>query len=257
MTWLPLTDAAEIYSCSTRTIRRKIKIGKLTSKLSDGLRMVWLAEQVHTLSSHTHAFPKEREMIPLFELYEGLSLLRMRFESPLEMADWFDRCAPPSPKGHFDNVYQTWRFFFEQLDFCFHQIDSLLTSYEMNQTTFQNIYRTLVILKSHWQESGLHLQEDKAEGKIAENTKTLVLLSHLLEQVRRLLLFCPQSSSSETVSRSLLVQKGIMGVGTQPRTEMQDDITSPLPMEETPSRAGDKKKVFYKKGRKPDNAEER
>ena len=80
MPWLSLTDVAEIYSCSTRTIRRKIKRGNLTSKLSDGLRMVWLSEQVHTVSSHKSTVPKERDMIPLFELYEGLSILRMPCE---------------------------------------------------------------------------------------------------------------------------------------------------------------------------------
>jgi hypothetical protein len=255
MPWLSLTDAAEIYSCSTRTIRRNIKRGKLTSKLADGLRMVWLAEQIHTVSSHKSTVPKERDMIPLFELYEGLSILRMRFKNSLEMADWLDRCAPPSPNGHFDNLYQTWRFFFEQLDFCFHQVDRLLTSYEMAQTILRNTYRTLVTLKSHWQESGLHLQEDKAEAKMAENTKTLALLNHLLEQARRLLLLCPQSSSSETVSRSLVVQKGIVDVGLDSHAVTHEDLVSQPPIAETPSIPGDKQKKSSKKGSQHDKAE--
>jgi hypothetical protein len=254
MPWLTLTDLAAIHLCSTRTIRRNIKRGKLTSKLSEGLRMVWLAEQVHTVSSHKSPVPKERDMIPLFELYEGLSLLRMRFNSSLEMADWLECCAPPSPNGPFDHVSQTWRFFFEQLDFCFHQVDTLLTSYEMNPTIFRNTYRTLVTLTSHWQESGFDLQEDNAEGKMPENIKTLPLLKHLLGHVRRLLLLCPHPSSSETVSRSLVVQEGIVDVGPHSHTVTQDILVSPLPMEETSPISVDKK-MISKKGRQHGKAE--
>jgi len=255
MPWLSLTDAAEIYSCSTRTIRRKIKTGTLTSKLTAGLRMVWLAEQVHTVSSHHSTVPKERYLIPLFELYEGLSLLRMRFKSPLEMADWFDRCAPPSPNGNLDSVSQTWRFFFEQLDFCFHQIDTLLTNFEMDPIMFRNTYRILVTLKSNWQESGFHLHEDKVEPTMVEQTKTLTVLNHLLEQVRTLLLLGPQPSSSETVSRTLVVQEGILDVGPHPHAVTQEELVSPPPVEETSSIPGDKQKTLSKKGTKHDNTE--
>jgi hypothetical protein len=255
MPWLTLTDLAAIHLCSTRTIRREIKRGKLTSKLSEGLRMVWLAEQVHTVSSHKSPVPKERDMIPLFELYEGLSLLRMRFNSSLEMADWLECCAPPSPNGPFDHVSQTWRFFFEQLDFCFHQVDTLLTSYEMNPTIFRNTYRTLVTLKSHWQESGLHLQEDKVDPKMPENIKTLTLLHHGLEHVRRLLLLSPQPSSSKTVSRSLLVQEGVVDVGPHFHAVTQEDFVSQPPMAETSPMSGDQKKKICKKARKHGKAE--
>jgi hypothetical protein len=255
MPWLSPTDLAAIYSCSTRTIRRKIKRGTLISKLSGGLRMVWLAEQIHTVSSHKSMVPKERDMIPLFELYEGLSILRMRFERPLEMAAWLERCAPPSPNGPFDNVYQSWRFFFDQLDFCFHQIDTLLTSYEMNPTIFRNTYRTLVTLKSYWQESGLHLQENKVEPKIPENTKTLALLNDGLAHVRRLLLLSPQPSSCETVSRSLVVQEGVVNEGSDSHAETHEDFVSQLPIPETPSIPGDKQKKSSKKGTKDGQAE--
>lgn len=248
MPWLSLTDAATTYSCSTRTIRRKIEGGKLTSKLSDGLRMVWLAEQVHTMSSHKSLAPKKRAMIPLFELYEGLSLLRMRFEGSLEMADWLDRCAPPSPNGHVDTLSQTGKFFFDKLNVCFHQVDTLLTSDEMARTVLWNTYRTLVILKSHWQESGFHLQEDQVEPKMAENTKTFALLSHGLEQVRRLLLLCPQPSSSETVSRSLVVQEGVVEVGSDSHAVTHEDLVSQMPMEETPFLAENKKTTLSQKG---------
>ena len=217
--------------------------------------MIWLAEQIHTVSSHKSTVPKERYMIPLFELYEVLSILRMRFKSSLEMADWLDRCAPPSPNGHFDNLYQTWRFFFEQLDFCFHQVDRLLTSYEMAQTIFRNTYRTLVILKSHWKETDLYLQEDKVEPKMAENTKTLALLNHGLEQVRRLLLLSPQPSSSETVSRSLVVQEGVVDVGPHSRAVTHEGLVSQPPIEQTLSITGTKKKKSSKKGRKHDKTE--
>ena len=195
-------------------------------------------------------------MIPLFELYEGLSLLRMRFESPLEMADWLDCCAPPSPQGNLDCVPQTWRFFFEKLDFCFHQIDSLLTSYEMDQIIFRNTYRTLVILKSHWQESGLHPPRRPGRIEMAENTKTLVVLNHLLEQVRRLLLLCPQQSSAETISRSLVVQEGILEVGSHFHAVTHEDLLSQPPLAETSSIPGDKQKTLSKKGTKHDKAEE-
>ena len=217
--------------------------------------MVWLAEQIHTVSSPTHAFPREGYMIPLFELYEVLSILRMRFKSSLEMADWLDRCAPPSPNGHFDNLYQTWRFFFEQLDFCFHQVDRLLTSYEMAQTIFRNTYRTLVILKSHWKETDLYLQEDKVEPKMAENTKTLALLNHGLEQVRRLLLLSHQPSSSETVSRSLVVQERVVDVGPHSHAVTHEDLVSQSPMEEISPITGAKKKTSSKKGRTHDKTQ--
>jgi hypothetical protein len=212
--------------------------------------MVWLAEQVHTVSSHQSPVLKERDMIPLFELYEGLSILRMRFERPLEMAAWLDHCAPPSPNRAFDNFYQSWRFIFDQLDFCFHQIDTLLTSYEMNPTIFRNTYRTLVTLKSYWQESGLHLHEDKVEPPMSEKTKTLALLNDGLAHVRRLLLLCPQPSSSETLSRALVVQEGVVNEGSPSHAVAHKDLVSPPPMEKTFLISGGKKKKISKIGKK-------
>lgn len=189
-------------------------------------------------------------MIPLFELYEGLSILRMRFERPLEMAAWLDHCAPPSPNRAFDNFYQSWRFIFDQLDFCFHQIDTLLTSYEMNPTIFRNTYRTLVTLKSYWQESGLHLHEDKVEPPMSEKTKTLALLNDGLAHVRRLLLLCPQPSSSETLSRALVVQEGVVNEGSPSHAVAHKDLVSPPPMEKTFLISGGKKKKISKIGKK-------
>ena len=249
MPWLSLADAADTSSCSPRTIRRNIERGKLFSKLAGGLRMVWLAEQVHTVSSHQSPVLKEGDRIRLFELYESLSILRMRFERPLEMAAWLERCAPPSPKGDFDNFYQSWRFIFDQLDFCFHQIDTLLTSHELNPTIFRNSYRTLVTLKSYWQESGLHLHEDKVEPPMPEKTKTLALLNDGLAHVRRLLLLCPQPSSSETLSQALVVQEGIVNEGSHSHAVAHEDLVSPPPMEERAPITGAKKKTSSKKGR--------
>jgi hypothetical protein len=197
MAWLPLTDAAEVYQCSTRTLRRYISKGTLTSKLSNGQRLVWFAEQVHTVSSHQHSIPKERYVIRLFELYEGLSALRMRFECPLEMAGFLNYASPPSSQGKASEHYENYRFFFENLDTCFRQVDKLLNTFDLDQTVLLTLYRTLVIIKTHWQESGLHFHEDQMEEKVKGQRDTSTIFDHLVEHVRMLLHLCAQQSPSE------------------------------------------------------------
>jgi hypothetical protein len=228
MAWLPLTDAADVYQCSTRTLRRYISKGKLTSKLSDGLRMVWFAEQIHTVSSHKQSIPKERYVIRLFELYEGLCTLRMRFEGPLHMADFLEYASPPSSQGQRANFTNNCRFFFEHLDTCFRQVDKLLNAFELDQSTLLTLYRTVVILKTHWQESGLHLHEEPMEEKVRGQRDTSTMLTHLVEHVRMLLHLCAQQSPSETESHAMLVQGKILGGEPQPQNvSPEDNIPQP------------------------------
>ena len=248
MAWLPLIDAAEVYRCSTRTLRRYISKGTLTSKLSNGQRLVWFEEQVHTVSSHHHSIPKERYAIRLFELYEGLSTLRMRFEGPLEMADFLEYASPPSSQGKASEFHTSCRFFFEHLDTCFRQVDKFLNTFDLDQTVLLSIYRTVVILKTHWQESGLHLHEEQMGEKVKGSSDTLVIFTHLLEQVRMLLLLCAQQSSTETVSQSFVAKKGIVEVGSDSHAVTHEDLVSQIPMEETPFLAGNTKTTLCKRG---------
>ena len=166
MAWLPLTDAAEVYQCSTRTLRRYITKGKLTSKLSNGQRLVWFAEQIHTVSSHESTVPKERYAMRLFELYEGLCTLRMRFEGPLHMADFLEYASPPASQEKASEFHKNYRFFFENLDACFRQVDTLLNTFDLDQSILLTLYRTVVILTTHWQESGFYLHEEPMEEKV-------------------------------------------------------------------------------------------
>ena len=224
MPWLPLNDAAQIYQCSTRTLRRYISKGQLTSKLAEGQRMVWLAEQVQTVSTHKKSIPKERYIPFIFELFEGLSSLRMRFEGPLEMADFLEKAAPPFLQEKTLRSNKHYKFFFEHFDRCFREIDQLLNSFELDLTIFRNIYRMLVILKSHWQESGLYLYEERAEEPVKMKNETLLLLDHLIDQVRHLLVLSAQQSSTETESHSVLVQKGIRNVEMVSRADTKDNL---------------------------------
>ena len=226
MAWLPLTDAAEVYQCSTRTLRRYISKGQLTSKLSNGQRMVWYAEQVHTVSSHKSTVPKERYVMRLFELYEGLCTLRMRFEGPLNMADFLEYASPPSSQGKASEFHKNCRFFFEHLDTCFRQVDQLLNTFDLDQTVMLTIYRTLVILNTHWQASGLHLHEEQMEEKVKGQSDTSTIFDHLLEQVRMLLLLCIQQSPSETETHTVMMQRKILGAGQQARFTSQDDLAA-------------------------------
>jgi hypothetical protein len=235
MSWATISQAAEFFHCSSRTIRRKIKIGKLSTKLSNGMRMVWLAEQVHTVSSHKASIPKERYVIPLFELYEGLSIVRMRFESPLEMADFLEYAAPPSSQGKASEFHKNCRFFFENLDKSFRQVDRLLNTFDLDRTVLLTLYRTFVILKTHWQESGLYLHEEPLEEKVKGQSDTLAIFHHLLEQARMLLLLCAQQSSSETESHMVMVKKGILEMAPSPRIEIQEDLASQLHVDGTVS----------------------
>jgi hypothetical protein len=224
MAWLPLTDAAEVYQCSTRTLRRYITKGKLTSKLSNGQRMVWFAEQVHTVSSHHHSIPKDRYVMRLFELYEGLSTLRMRFEGPLEMADFLAYASPPASQGKASEFHENCRFFFENLDKSFRQVDKLLNTFDLDQTVLLTLYRTFVILTTHWQESGLHLHEEQREEKVKGQSNTLAIFCHLLEHVRMLLQLCAQQSPSETETHTVMMERKLLGAGQQARLASQDDI---------------------------------
>ncbi len=237
MAWLPLTDAAEVYRCSTRTLRRYITKGTLTSKLSNGQRMVWFEEHVHTVSTHKQAIPTERYVMCLFELYEGLSTLRMRFEGPLKMADFLEYASPPSSQEKTSDLNKNCRFFFENLDKSFRQVDRLLNTFDLDQTVLLTLYRTLVILTTHWQESGLYLQEEQMAEKVKGQSNTLAIFTHLLDQVRRLLRLCAQQSSTETESHAVVVQKGIMDVETRSRTDNQDDRVSPPQIDEAVSMA--------------------
>jgi hypothetical protein len=224
MKWVPINQAADYFQCSSRTIRRKIKIGKLSSKLSNGMRMVWVAEHVHTVSSHTVSIPKDRYVMRLFELYEGLSTLRMRFEGPLEMADFLEYTSPPTSQGKASDFHTNCRFFFEHLDTCFRQVDRLLNTFDLDQTVLLTIYRTVVILQTHWQESGLYLQEEQMEEKVKGSSDTLAIFTHLVEQARMLLLLCAQQSPSETESHAMLVQGKVLGGEAQPQNLLPDDI---------------------------------
>jgi hypothetical protein len=209
--------------------------GTLTSKLSQGKRLVWFEEQVHTVSSHNHSIPKDRYVMRLFELYEGLSTLRMRFEGPLEMADFLEYASPPSSQGTASEFHKCCRFYFEHLDTCFRQVDKLLNTFDLDQIVLRSLYRTLVILTTHWQESGLYLHEEQMEEKGKGPSDTLAIFNNLLEQVRMLLRHCAQQSSTETESHAFMVQKGILEVAQQPRKEIQEDLASPTQIDGTES----------------------
>ncbi len=227
MAWKTLAEAAKFFRCSSRTMWRRIKKGTLISKPSNGVRMVWIIEEeVHTVSSHKPSIPKERYVMRLLELFEGLFIVRMRFEGQLEMAEFLDYASPPSSQGKASEFHKNCRFFFEHLDTCFRQVDQLLNTFDLDQTVILTIYRTLVILNTHWQASGLHLHEEQMEEKGKGSSDTLAIFNHMLNQVRMLLLLCAQQSSTETESHAVMVQKGIMDVETRSRTDSQDDRVS-------------------------------
>jgi len=229
MSWIPIATAAQVFKCSRRTIRRRIVSGMFVSKLSNGLRFVWMEERVDTVSSHKHDIPKERLLVPLFELYEGLCTLRMRFEGPLEMEDWLTQCVPPSPQGTSTQNGKQWKFFFDHLDSCFRKVDALLEDFYLNQTILRNLYRTLVILKSHGQEAGIYLVSEKTGDQGTPSPETLKLFEHLLQQVRTLLLLSVQSSSSESVSSSFSFRKSFLDIGAQGMGKVKEKHVSPPP----------------------------
>jgi hypothetical protein len=216
--------------------------GTLTSKLSQGKRLVWFEEHVHTVSSHHHSIPKDRYMMRLFELYEGLSTLRMRFEGPLEMADFLEYASPPSSQEKTSDLNKNCRFFFEHLDRCFRQVDKLLNTFDLGQITLLTLYRTLVVLTTHWQEAGLHLHEEPMEEKVKGQSNTLAIFNHLLEQVRMLLQLCAQQSPSETETHTVMMQRKILGAGQQPRFASQNGIAVQEPIAVSASRRETKNK---------------
>lgn len=215
MSWHSIRKAAALYQRSPRTIRRYIRSGRLTSKLANGLRLVWVQEQVQTVTSAQQTIPKDRYVIPLFELYQGLSLLRQRFEAPLDMAEWLARCSPSASSSHSAKSYQQLKFFFEQLDACFRRVDTLLDSFELNQPILLKVYRSLVILRSHAQELPLdrYVGTDERQGK--PYTPTSAALDHLLEQVRALLLCCARQGASGESTKTAIYHQQVMATGQQ------------------------------------------
>lgn len=242
MAWLPLTDAAEVYQRSARTLRRYITKGTLTSKLSNGQRLVWFAEQVDTVSSHNHSIPKERYVMRLFELYEGLCALRMRFEGPLEMADFLEYASPPSSQEQRSPFNNNCRFFFEYLDTCFRQIDKLLNTFELDRTVLLTVYRTLVILQTHWQESGLYLHEEEMEEKMKGQRATSIIFHHLVEHVRMLLHLCAQHTPSETETHTVRMQRNMLDVGQHAKFPSQENSAVQPPIAVMASKRKTKKK---------------
>ena len=172
-------------------------------------------EHVHTVSSHKSTVPKERYVIRLFELYEGLSTLRMRFEGPLEMADFLEYAFPSSSQGKASEVHKNCRFFFDHLDTCFRQVDQVLNTFDLDQDVLLTLYRTLVILNTHWLESRLPFHEEQMEEKVKGQSDTSTIFDHLLDQVKMLLLLCVQQSPSETETHTVRMQRKILGTGQQ------------------------------------------
>ena len=211
MPWLSLIEAAEVYQRCPRTLRRYIHDGKLTSKLTNGSAWSGWPNRSPRFLLTSKGIPKERYGMRMFDLYEGLFTLRMRFEGPLEMAEFLENASPPSSQEKALAFHKNCRFFFDHLDTCFRLVDKLLNNLELDQLALLTLYRTLVILKTHWQESGLYLREEQMEKNMKWQRDTLTILSHLLEQVRVLLLLCAQQFTTETESRAVLIKKAMTG----------------------------------------------
>ena len=217
MAWLPLQDFAEVKQCSTRTVRRQVKQGLITSKLANGRRMIWVSEEVHTVASSPPSVSPEQYMVPLFEVYGGLSVLRMRFEGPLQMGDWLEHCG--ISQGNAAAMYESCAFFFQHLDQCFRQIDQLITDNRLDPQVIKSLYRILVNLRSHWQEAGLYLKEERGDQGVFKTPKTLNLFDHLIAQAQNLILLGIKNADAETVSQVMSYQNSLMAAEPQSLSE--------------------------------------
>ena len=224
MAWLPLQEFAEVKQCSTRTIRRQIQRGQITSKkMANGRRMIWLSEEVHTVTSPRPPVSREQYMVPLFEIYEGLCTLRSRFEGPLQMGEWLENCG--ISQGNAAASYESCAFFFKHLDQCFQQIDQLILKNRLDPLIIKDLYRTLVILRSHWQEAALYSQEERGD-QVTVKTKTLDIFDHLISQVRNLILMSIKNTDAESVSHVMSCQRNLVATETQLMPTMPQESSS-------------------------------
>jgi hypothetical protein len=158
------------------------------------------------------------------------------------MADFLEYASPPSSQEQRSPFNTNCRFFFEHLDTCFRQIDKLLNTFELDQTVLLAVYRTLVILQTHWQESGLYLHEEQMEEKVKGQRATSIIFNHLVEHVRMLLHLCAQQTPSETETHTVRMQRNILGAEQQPSGSSQDDLAAQPPIAVMASRRKTKKK---------------
>ena len=192
--WGSISQAAKIHKVTTRTIRRWIQADLLLSDRSKGLLVVWLEEEIQTKTSVRHDRPQKQHGMTLFRLYEGLALLRARCEGPLNMSEWLARSAP--------DVFQPpqlkqWEFLFRHFDRCYRRIDKILEDFRLDPVSLLETYRTLVILKTHWQESGIRVVSDQLGEERELEAETLQILDDLVTHARTLLLASQHTASSE------------------------------------------------------------
>ena len=175
----------------------------------------------------------------------------MQFEGPLTMENWLTQCAPPSPPWDPTQYEKQWPFFFVHLDSCFRKSDTLLEGFQWGQTILLEIYRTLMILESHWQELGIHIVSERTGEEGPLDTETLNLFEHLLHQVRTLLLLTSQSSASESVSSAFLFQKTFLDIGVRRMGKVKEkQVSQPTIEVSNPSISENTKSIPAKKGTK-------
>lgn len=229
MSWMPITQAAQVRKVSPRTIRRWLTAGLIRSEFSNGLRLVWIEEHVYTQSSPRLHPSKNQYLMNLFHLYEGLAILRTRYEAPLEFATWLARCAPQASQPR---EIKRWEFFFRQLDRCFRRIDRLIEDLTLDQVILRDTYRVLVVLKAHWKESGIRVSFAEAGEGGAIDTETVTLFDQLLDQLRKLLITSTQFPASEIHSSSIFIKQEEPN-NTSNSGHDQEDKPSVFPISQT------------------------